>query len=237
MNEQQRRKILASDLVLAEERERRRIAIGLHDQIGQILGLARRGLDELLRANRIGELAPQIEEICSRVEQAIEATRSLTFELSSPVLFELGLEAALQDLGERMAERCGVRFRFETDGRSKLPSDDASVVLFRAVRELLFNITKHAQAHNVRMALERVEDRLRVWLEDDGVGFDLSAVEGAFSPSGGFGLFNTREQLREISGSFDLDTASGKGTRVVLEVPLGQAGEAQPERDESRQEP
>jgi PAS domain S-box-containing protein len=234
--QRQRLRTLASDLVLAEERERKRIATGLHDQIGQNLGLVRQSLDNLLGAKRFGELAPRFEEIRARVDQAIEATRSLTFELSSPVLYELGLEAALQDLGERMADRNGVRFQFETDGRTEAPIDDASVVLFRAVRELLFNIAKHAQAQNVRMAVERIEDRLRIWLEDDGVGFDRATIDGALSRSGGFGLFNTREQLEEISGRFEIDTAPGKGTRVVLEAPLSRAGKAQPGGAESRRE-
>jgi DNA-binding CsgD family transcriptional regulator len=128
----QRRRLepLPSELALAEERERRRIATGLHDQIGQNLGLVKRDLDDLLGAKRLGELTPRVEQIRARLDRAIEATRSLTFEVSSPVLYELGLEAAVHDLGERMADRNGMRFRFETDGRTDAPVDDVGVVQF-----------------------------------------------------------------------------------------------------------
>ncbi len=211
---------LAAELVMAEEQERRRIARGLHDDIGQTLATARMKLGVLPQAEGSPSVEHSIGEIRTLLDAAIRATRSLTFELSSPVLYELGLEAAVKSLGKQIEAQHGLRFHVETDGQPKPMAESRIVVLYRAARELLFNIVKHAQAHNVWMRLERERDHIRLTLTDDGVGFDASRVEDGFDQAGGFGLFNIGQQLDYIGGRVEIDSTPGDGTRVVVIAPF-----------------
>ena len=130
---------LASKLVLAEEQTRREIGRDLHDHIGQILALAQGKLGTLRASEASEALGQPLEEIHALLEQTIRATRSLTFELSSPVLYELGLEAALESLSEQMEQQHGLRFHFETDAQPKPLVENKTVVLYRIARELLVN--------------------------------------------------------------------------------------------------
>jgi PAS domain S-box-containing protein len=213
---QERLKSLASAVVLAEERERRRIGAGLHDDVGQTLAIVKVKLGELRGSAAESESAQKIEEIRGLLDQAIRSTRTLTFELSSPVLYELGLAAALQELGERMERRNGIRFHFRAD-RWWDPGAELAIVLYRSVRELLFNIVKHARASHVRMAIAASGDQVRIVIEDDGVG--IAAAGQVFDDSGGFGLFTVREQLIHAGGRMEIDSSPGEGTRVRLFAP------------------
>ncbi len=213
---QERLKSLASAVVLAEERERRRIGAGLHDDVGQTLAIVKVKLGELRGSAAASESAQKIEEIRSLLDQAIRSTRTLTFELSSPVLYELGLAAALQELGERMERRNGIQFHFRAD-RWRDPGSEVAIVLYRSVRELLFNVVKHARASHVRMAIDAPSDQVRIVIEDDGVG--IAAAGQVFDDSGGFGLFTVREQLIYAGGRMEIDSSPGEGTRVRLFAP------------------
>jgi signal transduction histidine kinase len=98
------------------------------------------------------------------------------------------------------------------------------VLLYRAVRELLLNVVKHAQAHQVEISVGRVGDQIRILVGDDGVGFDVSQAD-QLAPTGGFGLFSIQEGLGHIGGRLEIDSAPGKGTRALLIAPLAEAGE------------
>jgi signal transduction histidine kinase len=211
-----RLKSLAAAVVLAEERERRRIGAGLHDDVGQTLAIVKIKLGELWQSAAESGPAPKLEEIRDLLDKAILSTRTLSFELSSPVLYELGLAAALQELGETMERRDGLRFHFRAD-RWRDPSAELAIVLYRSVRELLFNVVKHARASHVRMAIGASSDHVRIVIEDDGVGF--AAAAQVFDASGGFGLFTVREQLIHVGGRLEIDSSPGEGTRVRLFAP------------------
>ncbi len=211
---------LTSELVLAEEQTRREIGRDLHDHIGQILALAQGKLGTLRASEASEALGQPLEEIHALLEQTIRATRSLTFELSSPVLYELGLEAALESLSEQMEQQHSPRFHFETDAQPKPLAENTSVALYRITRELLFNVVRHAQARNVQMTLRRVGDHLHLTIEDDGGGFDAAGLGKGFSQSGGFGLFSIRQQLDHIGGRFEIEAIPGDGTRALVVAPL-----------------
>ncbi len=227
---QRRLRQLSSELTLAEERERRRIADGLHDQVGQILATAKIALGALPEPDCAA--AAELDRLLGR---ALEETRSLSFELSCPVLYKLGLEPALEDLAERLGRRHGVRFRFAADRRSKPLALDASVMLFRVVRELLFNVVKHARVSEARLSVARAGGEIRITVEDRGEGFDLGE-HGAGSHAGGLGLFSVRERLDHVGGRLEVRSAPGRGTRMVVVAPLEIAGSsgAEAEGDDSR---
>lgn len=211
---------LASDLVSVQEQERRRIAMDLHDRIGQTLAVSKMALGTLRASASSAELAEPLEDVRRLIDRAIQDTRSLTFELSPPVLHELGLEAAIEWLAEQVQDRHAVRVEVEGDGQRKLLEDDVRDLLFRAVQELLVNVVKHAQARHARVSTRREGGEIRIEVEDDGVGVEVSQADFRPDANGGFGLFNIRERLAYVGGSLRINSEPGMGTRVVLEAPL-----------------
>ena len=204
---------LASELSLGEERERRRLATNLHDRIGQSLAFARIKLAGLSRERS------DLGEVRELIEQAIVDTRTLTVELSPPVLYELGLVAALEWLARKIQQEHGLQTRFHDDGQPKPLHENFKIVLFQAVRELLVNVVKHARANHAQVLLRRDSDALRIIIEDDGVGFEISNLR-ARSEIRSFGLFNIRERVEYLGGRVKIRSESGRGTRVTLIAPL-----------------
>lgn len=214
---------LASSLSLAEERERRRLAVYLHDQIGHTLALANIRLGELqksLPSQYSGFPTVELEKAGNLLEQAIRDTHSLTFKISSPILYELGLDAALEWLTEQVQKDHGISTRFITDGRIDRLDDDVRVLLFQAVNELLVNAVKHAQAQNIEVSIRREGANLKVGVGDDGVGFQMPRTEFHLRERCGFGLFSIRERLRPYGGVLEVQSEPGAGTHVILTVPL-----------------
>jgi len=220
INYQQQLRSLASALSLAEERERRHIATYLHDHIGHSLAICKIKLG-LLRES----LAPlfqdgYLDEIRELIEQAIQGTRSLTFELSPPVLYEMGLVPALESLAENVGQHCGIRVKVkDTDHLMKL-GDDLKILLFQTTRELLTNVGKHAQARNVEIDIRRYEKKVQIRIQDDGVGFDTAQLLSVSTKNGGFGLFSIRERLHHVGGHCDIQSQPNGGTCVTIVAPL-----------------
>ncbi len=216
---QEKLRSLASQLTLAEERERRRIATEVHDNLGQALALVQIKLDELRSSASSADIAELLDPILVHIERASEQARSLIFELSPPILYEFGLEAALEWLADKINEEHGLNSRLIDDGRPKPLKEDISVLLFQIVRELLVNVVKHARASNVIISMQRVNDNATVIVADDGVGAEKIERDSS-DFTGGFGLFSIRERLRDIGGEFNIESEVGNGTRVTLSVPL-----------------
>jgi signal transduction histidine kinase len=217
---QEKLRSLSSELFLAEERERRRIATGLHDRIGQNLVYSKIKLASIQKTLPLSSRSTVLDEICELIEQMISETRSLTFELSPPVLYELGLEPAIEWLTEQNQAQHGFTTEFYDDGQHKPLDVTVSVFLFHATRELLFNIVKHSRARSSKVAIHKEGDNIRVQIEDDGIGFKMSGSNSEESRSSGFGLFSIRERLSSIGGRIEIKTGLGQGTRIVLLAPL-----------------
>ncbi len=219
----ERLRALASELALAEERERRRIAADLHDRIGQALCFAKIQL-ETLRGDPSSDAAELLDSTIELIARARGDAQTLTFELSPPVLYDLGLEAAVEWLVDRHQGRGGTRLRFEDDHRPKPIDEGLRVTLFRAARELLSNVFKHARASSCRLSVDRDDGHVRMTLEDDGVGFEVASAASAAGETGGFGLFSAREQLERLGGRLEIDSSPGRGTRAVMWGPLANGG-------------
>lgn len=215
---QERLQLMAFEALVTEERERRRIAVDLHDHLGQALALAQIKLTSV-RGELQGESRTSVNEAIQLLSQAITDTRGLIFELSPPVLYDLGLKAALGWLAEDLQKRHGIKVEVSSDG-ADVPLDDAAKgVVFRAVRELLLNVLKHAQSPQARVTLRRDEGQFHIDVEDYGVGFEFGPPDGAASRQG-FGLLSVREQIARLGGELTLESSSGRGTRASVRVPL-----------------
>jgi PAS domain S-box-containing protein len=222
---QQQLRGLASALSFAEQRERRRIATELHDHLAQLLVLSRMKIRMLQSTLTDEEVAKPIEGIRLLLDESIDYTRTLIWDLCPPMLHEVGLEAALEWLAEQTQERHGIRVRFEDDEQPKVSDEKVRVLLFHAVHELLMNVIKHANATRAVVAVRRREEQVEIRVEDDGVGFDTEGVRLRVGQDGGFGLFSIRERLDVIGGTFEMSSSPGVGSRATLRAPLWPGGE------------
>ncbi|MHC4536895.1 MAG: sensor histidine kinase, partial [Planctomycetota bacterium] len=214
-------KSLASELLLAEERERRRIATGVHDDIGQKLALVKLELQSIQAIASKPDISESLSHACELIDKGMQDARSLAFDLSNPVLYEVGFVAAVESLlTEQMIQKVGIKSELESKTRKLKLAQDTSVVLFQAVRELLTNVVKHANANKVKVCIDKSDKRAHVIVEDDGVGFELSRLKSPDKEKGGFGLFNVKERLEYLGGSFDINSKPNQGTRVTMAVPL-----------------
>ena len=209
---------LASQISFVEERERRKIATDLHDRIGHGLAACRMLLTATQKNTRDQETAAQLDQAKDLLAQTIEDTRSLTFEISPPILYSIGLEAALEWLVEQFAKQYNVTFFFHDDKQAKPVGEDVRGILFRAVRELLFNVVKHARAKSARVSIKRSDGNVQIDVEDDGIGFD--EAEATHGRSNQYCLLNIRERLEYLGGTFVHHPTSADGTHISLTLPL-----------------
>jgi signal transduction histidine kinase len=165
-----------------------------------------------------------IDVIDSILQQTIRETRSLSFELCPPYLYELGFETALEWLAEQIQKNYNFTIHFESNKELKPMGDDIKVVLFQSTRELLVNIAKHAGARNAWVSVRKDNGNIRINVEDDGIGFDFAEAESRIGRSdGGFGLLSIRERINYLGGHLECESGEGRGTRISLVVPLRQS--------------
>ncbi|MEN8689387.1 MAG: transporter substrate-binding domain-containing protein [Desulfobacterales bacterium] len=221
---QQRLKALAAQLTLAEEQERRRIAADLHDHVGHSLALARMQLDGLQDSATGLERNIIVKDISNIMLQALQQTRSLIFTLSSPLMNEIGLGAAIAEwLEEQIEKRYGIKTQFSdtiAKEHRKTLDENVRALLFRNVRELLTNVIKHARATTVFVRLKENGSEIQILIEDDGVGFDHDLLKKQSTSTNGFGLFSIQERMADLGGTMDIRSAPGEGCRVTLTVPV-----------------
>jgi signal transduction histidine kinase len=219
-----RRKLraLAAEVSRTEERERRQIAAALHDQIGSLLAVAQMQLESVRMADGDDRVTDAnralLDDVVDSIEKAISHSRSLTCELSPPLLYEAGLEAAVNWLGDQIHRRHGLPVQVESYGEVQALDLERKVLFFQGVRELLTNTVKHARAKLARVELRVGETDVRVIVSDDGVGIGQSE---ATRPNG-FGLFHLRERLEYLGGKMEVASTPGLGTRTCLSVPWEQ---------------
>jgi PAS domain S-box-containing protein len=214
-----RLKLLTGRLARAEETERQRIAASLHDHLGQPLTMIKIRLGLMKKQADAARMVSNLSQIEFEIDELITAMRSLTFELSSPILRELGLEPALLNLCQRNEKITGIHFAF--DGSSKTELDnEPRMVIYRMVSELMFNAIKHSQCKKVSVAVLEDAAGLQIGVADDGVGFDPDDIAESDGLSAGFGLFNVREQLEQLGGNLRLHASPGEGTRAIMTIPV-----------------
>ena len=216
---QEQLRFLASELSLTEERQRRHMSTLLHDNIGQVLALSKIKLGSIRQMVDSDEYRKSTNELGSMIDEAIKFTRTLTFELSPPILYELGLQAALEWLVDKTGRQHGLEVNFVDSPVVSSISTDVQVLFFQAVRELLINVAKHAQASKVNISVRQQEDKIEISVTDNGIGFDYAKVKSSTRPAG-FGLFNIRERLTFMGGEFQIDTHPAKGTTIKLSAPI-----------------
>jgi PAS domain S-box-containing protein len=208
---------LGAELEAAEDRERRQIARDLHDDLGQTLAAARIRLVALCNDGN-DSVRKAAHEVDALIASADRSTRSLAEQLAPAVLYELGLCPALEWLAEEIERGFGLVVTVRDDGSPKPLSQVARSILYRAARELLINVAKHAHTSSAALETLRTGDRIVVTVSDAGVGFDTTRA--AAIANRGLGLDGIRERLSFIGGSVEVRSVPDEGTVAVLSAPL-----------------
>jgi two-component system, chemotaxis family, CheB/CheR fusion protein len=210
---------LAAQLLTTEEQERRNLAADLHDNLAQVLYVAKMKLSELRSVSDAAAQEPLVQEIEALMARANQSARSLSYQLSPPVLHELGLVPALEWLGEEMKRLYRLDVKVEDHSRGTPLGERTGAALFRVVRELLVNVAKHAGVRKAHVMIRRKGDHVVITVEDRGSGFDTRIVHDP-KKNRGLGLFNVRERLDYLGGAMDIRSVIGKKTTVTLTMPV-----------------
>ena len=224
-DKQEELRALAAQLTLSEENTRRSIAADIHDRIGYELVAQLKMLRRLMEDDLAPSVRREIERLAAAAERLISQSRSLIFELSPPVLKEVGLNPALEALAKSLLEPQGIEWSLRSRGTiGEFNADDAvCIILYRMTRELLLNVLKHSGASRVTIIVNRGPGRIMVAVEDDGHGFDpaFNLDDAALARAAkGFGLFSIRERLQAIGGSVRIVSVPGEGATVAMSCPL-----------------
>ena len=211
---------LASELSLVEERERQRIGQLLHDEVTQNLTACRLRLGSMERNGLSAESKQGVEQALDLLANAIERTDSLAFDLASPLLHQVGLSDSLERQAEKILEPGGIHWEMKADGDELPLPEETKVTVFRSARELLFNVLKHSGASKATIGVMSDAEELRVWVKDNGQGFDPSEVDSGASSRTGLGILSIRERLAYLGGHLEIDSSPEEGTTAILVAPL-----------------
>jgi signal transduction histidine kinase len=211
--------VLARQLTRVAEDERQKIAELLHDHFGQDLLLIKLKLQQMANAPT-AEFQQRLSEIADIAIGLIEQTRASIRELSASYICDMGFDTALQLLARDIQNRYGLACRLVLESRSAALSNEAQRVLYRAVRELILNVVKHACASQVEITAKRKLNALTIEVRDDGCGFEPEKAPAAGLTVGSFGLFSIRANLAPLGGNLRVLSKRGKGTRAMVSVPF-----------------
>jgi PAS domain S-box-containing protein len=216
---QKKLKTLNSELTNAEEKERRRIAVNLHDVIGQTLSIAHIKLSSLSNIKFPPKVKKIISESSELIHAAITESNSLTYDLSPPILYELGLIPAIKWRLEQIEEKFGIVTNFKSSENRLDINNDIRILLYRIICELLTNIIKHANADFIRIEISKDQKYFYITVFDNGQGFNYQP-ESELTKQGGFGLFTINERLDSIQGQFVIESEKEKGTKAIVSIPI-----------------
>jgi signal transduction histidine kinase len=208
---------LATDLTLSEQRERQRLAMVLHDGLQQLLVAVKLRTALLERGRHLRQTAT---DIINLIDDAIETSRSLTAELSPPVLYQSGLLQGIEWLANWMHDKHGLSVNLVAREQIGPLPEEITILLFQALRELLFNVVKHAGVKAARVEVVRYDGHIQLEVSDTGVGFAAEKPYSREDKSGGMGLFSINERLSYLGGRMEIDSAPGKGSRFKPITPV-----------------
>ncbi len=213
---------LVRDLTSAEQRERKRMASVLHDDLQQTLVAVKMQV-EMARARLKDETAiKRLDQAIQSINETINITRDLVRQVTPQVLYEHGLIAALKWLSQEMSRRHSLNVTVKAEEKERPLPDATKTLIFESLREILFNIVKHANVDGALVEVWEGQDRLSVTVSDEGIGFDVDAKAREIERSN-FGLFSVGHRIKAIGGTLTIDSAPGKGTRIFLEIPISAA--------------
>lgn len=216
---QKKFKEINMEMSKVEEIERRKIASNLHDGLGQTLSIVHFKLSSMLNQSSTPKAEKMLRESTELIHSAIKESRLITYDLSPPILFELGLIAALEWRLDQIKERFEVDTEFTCGERDLKFDHDSSILLYRSICELLMNVIKHAKATHIQIEVKHEEAQVVFQIIDNGVGIHKTSRTPPLARKGGLGLFSIRERLDSINGVLHLESGQQSGTKASVIVP------------------
>jgi signal transduction histidine kinase len=215
-------RLLSSQLLRAQEKERRRISLELHDELGQSLSLLKVQLSAVkrkLRPDQTG-LGETLQETREHLDYVIENVRRLSRDLSPSILEDLGLSAAIEWLISDFARHYNISTSCDTENIDDFFSHEHQIIIYRIFQEILSNIRKHAEANQVSVSIKKQNGAIFFQVQDNGKGFDLTEVSSKNSTEKGMGLTAMYERALIVGSALDMWAQRGKGTKISFTIPL-----------------
>jgi PAS domain S-box-containing protein len=216
---QEKLKRLSIRLSMSEEKQRRTMASHLHETIGQELFVLLMQLSAFEKSLDRPEFLPAFHQMRDQLHKIIKETKTLTFDLSPPVLYDFGFQEALETLAKTIESRNDISVHTVFEEETGAISDEIKVIIYRSIKELIHNTIKHAHARKIDIMCKDSASGLEVEFRDDGVGFNPDDCTDGRSSTDGFGLFDIREKLLHLGGNLDIDSRPGAGTTIIMHVP------------------
>jgi signal transduction histidine kinase len=214
-----RLKVLSRRLMMAQEEERRRLAIELHDELGQVLTAVKINLDSMEGAALTDSVVVRLKAATECVDQAMQRVRDLALDLRPSVLDDLGLPAALRWYADRFARNAQVEVHVSIDAIPDL-EPEVETACFRVTQEALTNVARHARARHVWLDLHLLAEGLELRIRDDGIGFDGAAARTRATRGGSMGVLGMEERVSLVAGELVLVTRPDGGTEVIVRLPV-----------------
>ncbi len=212
--------MLSNELAITQEKTKRELAITLHDKLGQALAMANFKTSELNKKTTDSENKKELVEISSFIEEAINESRNITYELSPPILYEMGLIPAISWKLDEIEKNNQIKTSLKDRSKTYELEEKEQIVIYRTINELLQNVIKHSKADKVNISFSLLKKCYRISVSDNGIGFDLKAVREKAISQKKFGLFSIMERIKYIGGEINIDTALNKGTDVIINLPI-----------------
>ncbi|MFW5996543.1 MAG: PAS domain-containing sensor histidine kinase [Lentisphaeria bacterium] len=226
---------LAAELANAEERERERLAGILHDEVQQLLAALRLKINLLaMDTQQDQKIKSQIDESIGMVDDAIAQTRNLSHDLSPVNLHLHGLFNAVESMVENMQQDHGLDVYLELDPEAEPQRDSTASMLFRAIKELLFNVVKHSGQKEAYIEAKKNDDEIHFSVVDYGIGVTPEELQNKRNSNGGLGLFGIEQRIVYLGGRMEINGAPGKGIRVTLILPANKAGTLPSESEDAQ---
>jgi PAS domain S-box-containing protein len=212
---------LTTEITMVEEKQKKEIASNIHDHLSQSLVISKMRIKELKRNPALKVIDEDLQFIETHISEALENSRKITFELSPPILYQLGIIDALNWLLEDLETTHKITFQLISHITHIELTDLKSILLYRSIQEVLTNAIKHAKASLITVTFDKDELGVNILIVDNGVGFDTTKLNNLKNHSGsGFGLFAVQERIRNIKGIFTITSVINTGTTIKIFIPL-----------------
>ena len=212
---------LTTEITLIEEKQKKEIASNIHDHLSQSLVISKMRINAMKKNARFKEIDQDLLFIETHISEALENSRKITYELSPPVLYHLGIIEALNWLLDDVETTHKISCSFYSNVNRVKLGDVKSILLYRSIQEVIKNTIKYAKATLITLDINKKEKGIHILISDDGVGFDTAVLKNLHTRSGsGFGLFTVQERIQNIKGKFKIESEINTGTTVKIFIPL-----------------
>ena len=215
---QQAQEAFSRQLIESQEAERKRIAAGLHDNLGQHLIVIKNWASLALNfTDKTAPVREQLDEISTTAVQALTEVREIIYDLRPYQIETIGLSRTIKSMAEQVAASSGIDFQVECDELENVFSPDDEVTFYRMIQECVSNLVKHSRAERAAVRIKRRADEIEAEISDNGRGF-ATETQPHSDKAGGFGLKGLSERVRMLGGSHQVQSALGKGTTISVRI-------------------